>query len=61
MLQTSSLLADALAARLVETFERVYGRTVPQHAEALGEAARLAIERLSLSDALYHTRSIPSW
>jgi len=55
MLQTSSLLADALAARLIETFERVYGRTVPQHAEALGEAARLAIERLSLSDALYHT------
>lgn len=55
MLQTSSLLADALATRLIETFERVYGRTAPQHAEALGEAARLVIERLSLSDALYHT------
>jgi hypothetical protein len=27
----------------------------PQHAEALGEAARLVIERLSLRDALYHT------
>ena len=55
MLQTSFLLADALAARLIETFERVYGRRAPQHAEALGEAARLVIERLSLSDALYHT------
>jgi hypothetical protein len=55
MLQTSSLLADALADRLVGTFERSYGRTAPQHAELLGEAARLVIERLSLSDALYHT------
>jgi len=45
MLQTSSLLADALADRLVGTFERAYGRAVAQHAELLGEAARLVIER----------------
>jgi len=55
MLKTSSLLADALADRLVEGFERSYSRTSPQHVESLGEAARLVIERLSLSDALYHT------
>jgi len=55
MLQTSSLLADSLADRLVATFTRSYGRTETQHAELLGEAARLVIERLSLSDALYHT------
>ncbi len=55
MLQTSSLLADALADRLVETFERSYGRAVAPHAQVLGEAARLVVERLSLSDALYHT------
>jgi hypothetical protein len=55
MLQTSSLLADSLANHLVATFTRSYGRTETQHAELLGEAARLVIERLSLSDALYHT------
>jgi hypothetical protein len=55
MLQTSSLLADSLADSLVETFRRTYGHAMPQYAESLGEAARLVIERLSLSDALYHT------
>jgi hypothetical protein len=55
MLQTSSLLADSLAERLAGTFVRSYGRAVSQQAELLGEAARLVIERLSLSDALYHT------
>ena len=55
MLQTSALLADSLANRLIETFIRSYGRTVAPQAELLGEAARLVIERLSLSDALYHT------
>jgi hypothetical protein len=55
MLQTSSLLADALADRLIATFTRSYGRAAPPYAEILGEAARLVIERLSLSDALYHT------
>ena len=55
MLQTSALLADSLADRLIETFIRSYGRTVAPQAELLGEAARLVIERLSLSDALYHT------
>ena len=42
MLQTSTLLADSLADRLVTTFVRSYGRTVSQQAELLGEAARLA-------------------
>ncbi|WP_395712988.1 metal-dependent phosphohydrolase [Reyranella sp.] len=55
MLHTSSLLADALADRLMETFRRSYGKAAPPYAELIGEAARLVIERLSLSDALYHT------
>jgi hypothetical protein len=55
MLQTSSLLADSLATRLIDTFKRSYGPAVQQQAELLGEAARLVIERLSLSDALYHS------
>jgi hypothetical protein len=55
MLQTSSLLADALADRLIATFRRGYGQAALQFSDVLGEAARLVIERLSLSDALYHT------
>lgn len=55
MLHCSTLLADALAGRLVEAFRRSYGPGDAQHAELLGEAARLVIERLSLSDALYHS------
>ncbi|WP_422001711.1 metal-dependent phosphohydrolase [Reyranella sp.] len=55
MLQSSTLLADALADRLVEAFERSYGGSAPEQSEILGEAARLVIERLSLSDALYHS------
>ena len=55
MIQTTSLLADALADRLMHTFERTFRASAPRHAELLGEAARLVIERISLSDALYHT------
>jgi hypothetical protein len=55
MLQTSSLLADVLADRLIKTFTHTYGRTAEPSAEVLGEVARLVIERLSLGDALYHT------
>jgi len=55
MIQPTSLLADALADDLMKTFERTYRGSAPRHAELLGEAARLVIERLSLSDALYHT------
>ena len=55
MLQTSSLLADSLADRLVSTFIRSYGKAAPTpYAEILGEASRLVIERLrlGLTDAL---------
>lgn len=55
MIQPTSLLADALAEHLTQTFERTFRGSAPRHAELLGEAARLVIERLSLSDALYHT------
>lgn len=55
MIQPTSLLADALADHLMRTFERTFRGSAPRHAEFLGEAARLVIERLSLSDALYHT------
>ncbi|MBV9518845.1 MAG: hypothetical protein JO068_12045, partial [Hyphomicrobiales bacterium] len=54
MLQANALLADALADNLMLVFARSFGASAPGHAALIGEAARLIIERLSLSDALYH-------
>jgi hypothetical protein len=54
MLNTTSLLADALGRNLSDTFRRIFGEQEPQMAAALDEAARLVIERLACSDALYH-------
>jgi hypothetical protein len=54
MLHANALLADALAENLMEVFGRSFGTSAPQHSALIGEAARLVIERLSLSDALYH-------
>lgn len=54
MLQPISLLADTFARHLMRGFEDCFGTRAPRHAELIGEAARLAVERLSLSDALYH-------
>ncbi|HEU0215879.1 MAG TPA: hypothetical protein VFQ90_04405 [Stellaceae bacterium] len=54
MLNTTSLLADALGRNLADTFRRIYGNQEPQIASALDEAARLVIERIACSDALYH-------
>jgi hypothetical protein len=55
MIQPTTLLADALANHLIDNFSRAFGGSTPYHADVLGEAARLVIERISLSDALYHT------
>jgi hypothetical protein len=54
MLNPTSLLADALAQNLVETYGRVYGEQEAPIPARLGEAARLVIERIASSDALYH-------
>jgi hypothetical protein len=54
MLNPTSLLADALGRNLAETFRRIYGGREPHMADALDEAARLVIERIASSDALYH-------
>jgi hypothetical protein len=34
---------------------RAYSRREPRYAEAIGEAAKLVLERIGLSDALYHS------
>jgi hypothetical protein len=54
MLNPTSLLADALAQNLVDTYRRAYGEQEPHIPAGLGEAARLVIERIASSDALYH-------
>jgi len=54
MLNPTSLLADALGRNLAETYRRIYGDREPHIAAGLDEAARLVIERIAGSDALYH-------
>ncbi|HXO90039.1 MAG TPA: hypothetical protein VN849_04545 [Stellaceae bacterium] len=54
MLNPTSLLADALGQNLADTYRRIYGEEEPHIASALDEAARLVIERIASSDALYH-------
>ena len=54
MLNPTSLLADALGRDLADTYRRIYGDQEPQIAAGLDEAARLVIERVADSDALYH-------
>ena len=54
MLNPTSVLADALGQNLAETYRRIYGNQEPQIAAGLDEAARLVIERIANSDALYH-------
>jgi hypothetical protein len=54
MLNPTSILADALGRNLAEVYNRTYGSREPRIAAALDEAARLVIERIAGSDALYH-------
>jgi hypothetical protein len=54
MLNPTSLLADALGRNLAETYRRIFGDREPHFASGLDEAARLVIERIGSSDALYH-------
>ncbi len=54
MLNPTSLLADALGRNLAETYRRIYSDQEPHIAAGLDEAARLVIERIASSDALYH-------
>jgi AIG2-like family len=54
MLNATTLLADALGKRLSIDFLRSFGTGDQRIAALLDEAARLVIERLATSDALYH-------
>jgi hypothetical protein len=54
MFNPTSLLADALGRNLSQTFLRIYGDQEQRMAHALDEGARLVVERIGSSDALYH-------
>lgn len=54
MLNPTKLLADALGSHLADAYRRAYGGREPRFAEIIDEAARLMMERLAGSDALYH-------
>jgi hypothetical protein len=54
MLNPTTLLADALGQNLTATYRQVFGDREPFFANGLNEAAKLIIERISGSDALYH-------
>jgi hypothetical protein len=54
MLNTTTLLADELGRRLSSVFLRAFGSSEQRIAATLDESARLVIERLATSDALYH-------
>jgi len=54
MLNPSVLIADELGRRLAASYRRAFGGRQPLFAEIIDEAARLVIERIATSDALYH-------
>ena len=54
MLNATALLSEALGQRLSSVFLRTFGGSMPHIAAFLDEAARLVIERIATSDALYH-------
>jgi hypothetical protein len=54
MLNPTRMLADALGQHLAEGYARAFGGREPRYIEILGESARLVIELIAGSDALYH-------
>ena len=54
MITVADLTADALGAFLASDFRRAFGSSHGQIAEALDASARIAIECIANSDALYH-------
>jgi hypothetical protein len=54
MLNVAALTAEAFGRRLADTYRHYYGERQPECATLLDAGARLLIERISSSDALYH-------
>jgi hypothetical protein len=54
MLNPARLIADALGEELTRTYHDMFGTQHPQYASVARTAAKLVIERIANSDALYH-------
>ena len=54
MFEPFLLVIDAFAERLGRNYRSVYGKTDPDHAPVIRATARLALERIAGSDAVYH-------
>jgi hypothetical protein len=54
MLSVTAMLSEALGKRLSDVFLLTFGGSMPNIAAQLGEAARVLLERIATSDALYH-------
>src|SRR5262245_29927812 len=55
MLNPTELLADALGKQLAAAYARAFAGREPRYSEVIAEAARLILERIGSSDALYHS------
>jgi hypothetical protein len=54
MFDPTTTLASAFGDHLAANYRAVYGETHPDHSTTLRTAARLVLERIASSDALYH-------
>jgi hypothetical protein len=54
MFNSTALTIEAVTDRLVGQYRHVFGERTPDCAAAIATAVRLALERIALSDALYH-------
>ena len=54
MLNPAHLIANALGDELVHIYRDIYGERQPDYASPARTAAKLVIERIANSDALYH-------
>jgi hypothetical protein len=55
MLNPTEVLARALGKKLAATYRRAFSGREPRYTEVISEAARLILERIGSSDALYHS------
>ena len=55
MLNSIEVLADALGNQLAAAYTRAFSGREPRYTELIAEAARLILERIGSSDALYHS------
>lgn len=54
MIDPSALVAEGLCETLERSYADLYGRSDPAHAGVASSIAKLVLERLASSDALYH-------